>query len=285
MEKNMAHENNGQKAKSLADSALAKLAEALERGESAELKRYLEVMGRFHNYSFGNTMLIASQRPDATMVAGFHKWHEFGRFVMKGQKGIAILAPIVTRAKADDTDDRDDSGKPPRRCVGFRVVYVFDVTQTDGEPMPDSGIRAAAGEPGEHLEALSAFAGQSKITVAYSADLHGAKGMSEGGKITLLTGMTAAETFLVMAHEIAHELLHRGERRAKINKTVRETEAEAVAFVVASAIGLESDGSVDYIRLYDGDRETLAESLTFVQQAASAILAGILEPAAAEVVA
>lgn len=271
----MAQENGQNRAKSLADSAIEKLAEALERGESAELKRYLEVMGRFHNYSMYNCCLIAAQRPDASYVAGFHKWHEFGRFVKKGEKGIAILAPLVRKVEDAQTGEKE------RRVVGFRAVYVFDVTQTDGQELPEAGIRPAAGEPGERLAALKAFAAQSGIVLEFGDELDGAKGRSLGGRIQLLASLDAAETFAVLVHEVAHELLHRGARRAELSKTVRETEAEAVAFVVASAIGLEAAGSVDYIRLYEGDRETLAESLTFVQKAASDILAGILEPAAA----
>jgi len=273
----MTPENNGQsKAKSLADSALSKLVDALERGETAELKAYLETMARFHTYSFYNCMLIASQRPTATYVAGFHKWHEFGRYVKKGEKGIAILAPLVKKVEVDEAGEK----KAERRCVGFRVVYVFDVTQTDGQPLPDAGIVPAAGDPGDALESLKAFAHRSGIAIEYSDDLGAAcKGLSSGGKITLLASMAPAEMFAVMVHEIAHELLHRGARRAELNKTVRETEAESVAFVVATAIGLESAGTVNYIRLYDGNRDTLAESLTFVQKAAGEILGAILAPA------
>lgn len=272
MTNNVAVEN-GQKnrAATLAESAIQKLADALERGESADLKRYLETMSRFYSYSFYNCMLIASQRPAATRVAGFHKWHEFGRFVKKGEKGIAILAPIVR--KVDDTE----TGEKVRRCVGFRAVYVFDVEQTDGTPLPESGIQSAQGDPGAHLEALKAFAAASKIEVEFADDLGGARGLSLGGRIKILAGMTAAETFATLAHEVAHELLHRGERRSKIDKTIKETEAEAVAFVVSTGIGLEAPGTVDYIRLYNGDRDTLAESLTFIQKAASEILGALIE--------
>ena len=279
MTNNVAVEQKTNRAATLAESAIQKLADALERGESADLKRYLETMARFHTYSFYNCMLIASQRPDATYVAGFHKWHDFGRYVKKGEKGIAILAPIV-RKHEDET-----TGEKERRVVGFRAVYVFDVTQTDGEPLPESGIKAATGEPGEHLEALKAFAVASNIAVEFAdaATLRGARGMSLGGRIQLLAGMSDAETFAVLAHEVAHELLHRGERRAKTDKTIRETEAEAVAFVVATGIGLESAGTVDYIRLYDGNRETLAESLTFIQKAASQILGALVEGPASNV--
>lgn len=278
MTNNVAVEN-GQKnrAATLAESAIQKLADALERGESADLKRYLETMSRFYNYSFYNCMLIASQRPDATHVAGFHKWHEFGRFVKKGEKGIAILAPIVR--KVDD----EETGEKTRRVVGFRAVYVFDVKQTDGEPLPTSGIKSAAGEPGEYLEALRSFATGSNIAVEFVDDLGGARGVSLGGKIQLLANLTPAETFATLAHEVAHELLHRGERRAQTSKTIRETEAEAVAFVVATGIGLESPGTVDYIRLYDGNRDTLAESLTHIQKAASEILGALVEGPASEV--
>jgi hypothetical protein len=97
--------------------------------------------------------------------------------------------------------------------------------------------------------------------------------MSEGGRITLLPKLDAAETFSVLVHEVAHELLHRGDRRKGTTRTIRETEAEAVAFVVSSAIGLDTDtASSDYIQLHSGDKATLTESLALIQQTAAEIL-------------
>ena len=114
------------------------------------------------------------------------------------------------------------------------------------------------------------------IALEYDPKIAPAKGLSSGGKITLLPHLPLAEHFAVLVHEVAHELLHRGERRSQTTHTVRETEAEAVAFVVCSAIGLDTNtSSSDYIQLHAGDKATLAESLAFIQQTASVILQAI----------
>ena len=124
-------------------------------------------MGRFHKYSWHNVALIATQCPTATRVAGFHTWRTMGRFVRKGEKGIAILAPIVGRRNADA--DQDDS----KRVLGFRAAYVFDVAQTDGEPLPE--VAEAAGDPGSQTAALRAAIVASGIAVESSDDLDGAR--------------------------------------------------------------------------------------------------------------
>lgn len=260
------------RAKSLADSALKNLASALEAGESETLKRYLAAMGRFHNYSFSNTMLIATQKPSATRVAGFNAWKDMNRFVRKGEKGIAILAPLVKKETNEETGERES------KCFGFRAVYVFDVAQTDGEELP--AFASASGDPADGVARLTAFAGNQGITVDYDASIAPAKGVSKGQSISLLPGQSAAEEFTTLAHEIAHELLHRGARRKETSKTVRETEAEAVAYVVGSAMGLDmSTASADYIRLYAGDAETLSESLTHIQKAATLMIDALQERA------
>ena len=107
--------------------ALDTLAALLDEGHSDQLTALLKTMARFHTYSWHNVCLIASQRPTATRVAGFHTWRTMGRFVRKGEKGIAILAPIVRRRGADIATDDE------RTVVGFRAAYVFDIEQTDGE--------------------------------------------------------------------------------------------------------------------------------------------------------
>src|SRR5438552_5821715 len=131
---------NKEQAEKLSKDALDQLAGELEAGNSKRLTDYLATMARFPQYSFGNVMLIASQRPDATRVAGFHAWRKLGRFVRKGEKGIAILAPIVGRKEAHAADG--DS----KTVVGFRAAYVFDVAQTDGAPLPEPA--EAGGDPG-----------------------------------------------------------------------------------------------------------------------------------------
>lgn len=116
----------------LADTALEQLAVALEQGHSETLTTYLGTMARFHNYSFGNVMLIALQKPEATHVAGFTTWKKLGRFVRKGDKGIGILANLVYRSKRDDGNLEAERDEQSTRSVpGFKVVHVFDVSQTD----------------------------------------------------------------------------------------------------------------------------------------------------------
>ena len=259
-----------EQAKQVASKAIEELSQALERGHSGKLKEYLAAMARFHRYSLFNVMLIASQRPNATRVAGYHKWREFGRFVKKGAKGIFILAPILAKKAANQDAPEEESARP---AVGFRAVYVFDFSDTEGEPLPELG--SAQGDPAEYTERLKAFTVERGIQLEYSEAIFPAQGQCCPGKITLLPGQSSAEEFATLAHEIAHSLLHQQERRAETTKRVRETEAEAVAFVVCEAIGLKADNSADYIQLYSGDKETLTESLEHVQRASGEILAAI----------
>jgi antirestriction protein ArdC len=260
-----------EQAKKLSEDALNRLMHALEQGRSDALKAYLGVMSRFHKYSWGNCLLIYSQRPNATHVAGFHAWLRLHRYVRKGEKGIVILAPMVGKKKTDGELTEDEQ----TRVFGFRAAHVFDVSQTDGEPLPE--FATAKGDPQGYTERLTEFIANHGIALQYSNDIVPAKGVSSGGKITLLPSLDAAETFSVLVHEVAHELLHRGDRRTQTTHTVRETEAEAVAFVVSGAIGLDlNTASSDYIQLHAGDKATLAESLAFVQQTAAEILKSIM---------
>jgi antirestriction protein ArdC len=259
-----------EQAKQLSEDAITRLMEALERGQSDALKNYLAVMSRFHRYSWGNCLLIYSQRPNATHIAGFHAWLKLRRYVRKGEKGIVILAPMVGKKKSGDDLDEDAH----TRLFGFRAAYVFDVSQTEGDPLPE--FATAHGDPQAFTERLKGFIAEKGIVLEYSEAIAPAKGMSSGGKITLLPSLAGAEHFSVLAHETAHELLHRTERRSRTTHTIRETEAEAVAFVVSSAIGLDSDSaSSDYIQLHSGDKGTLAESLAFAQQTSAEILKAV----------
>jgi len=256
-------------ARKIADTALQQLAEALTKGKSQELTRYLALLARFHRYSFGNVMMIMAQRPSATHVAGFNTWKQIGRFVKKGEKGIVILAPMLVREK----DQEPKPGEEPKSVLRFRGVYVFDVSQTEGEPLPEPS--RVGGDPGRHLARLHQAIAERGIILDRSGVPAGALGASHGGRISVREGLPPAEEFSVTVHELAHELLHRGEDRPP-SKTVRETEAEAVAFVVCSAIGLDTGAAAsDYIQLYEGKTETLAASLDRIQHVAADILAAI----------
>lgn len=265
-----------EQAKKMTDEALAKLAEALEQGKSEALTSYLDMMARFHHYSFGNVMLIVAQRPEATRVAGFNAWRSLGRFVKKGEKGIAIIAPMVLKKREAQSANADE-----KTVLRFRAVHVFDVAQTDGEALPE--FVRVSGDPGSYTERLKAHITGRGITLAYAETLGGADGCSSGGTITLRLGLSAAEEFGVLVHELAHEVLHHGPDADRGTKTVRETEAEAVAFVVTHAVGLQNGtSSTDYIQLYNGDKKTLAASLDRIQKTAAGILAAIGEEESAE---
>jgi antirestriction protein ArdC len=257
----------------VASKAIDQLSQALESGQSGALKQYLGAIARFHRYSWHNIMLITTQKPAATHVAGFNAWHKLGRFVKKGEKGILILAPVVRR-KAENADptETDESSTG----VGFRAAYVFDISQTDGRELPEIG--GVSGDPRDYRERLGKFVAVQGIALEYSETIAPARGLSSGGKITLFPGLSPAEEFATLAHELAHEMMHRAERRTCTTKCIRETEAEAVAFVVCSAIGLDTGTAAqDYIGLYGGDARLLAESLQYVQQASSQILDAIGE--------
>jgi hypothetical protein len=262
---------NSENIKKVTNQAIEQLITALNEGRSETLTQYLAAIGRFHRYSLRNVMLIASQKPTATHVAGFHTWHKLGRFVKKGEKGILILAPIV-RPKDQSTEqtETDESST----AVGFRAAYVFDISQTDGQQLPEIGN--VKGDPRQYLQQLGNFAQEQGIALEYSQDIAPARGTSAGGKITLLPGQSAAEEFATLAHELAHEMMHRDARRSSTSKRSRETEAEAVAFVVCQAIGLETGSAAqDYIQLYKGDAKLLTESLEHIQQTAARILKAI----------
>ena len=259
-----------EQAKQIASKAIEQLSQALERGHSEKLREYLAAMARFHRYSLHNVMLIVSQRPDATHVAGFQTWKQLGRYVKQGVKGILILAPVLLRKETETSDQREEA---ERAAVRFRAVYVFDVADTDGKPLPELGN--AEGDPSGHTQRLKDFVASRGIQLEYSDAICPAQGQCSPGKIVLLPGQCAAEEFATLAHETGHALLHGQDRRSETTKCVRETEAEAVAFIVCEAIGLKAQNSADYIQLYSGDKETLAESLEHVQRASAEILAAI----------
>ena len=258
-------------------TALKELDEALRAGKSQALATYLAVLSRFHKYSMRNIMLIAAQAPDATLVAGFNAWKKLGRTVMKGEKGIRIMAPISYRRRKSDAEQpeaKDDDESPRPVLAGFKVVSVFDISQTEGKTLPEPA--QIKGDPGKSLEQLKALVASEGIQLSYEDIPGGTLGISKHGAIAIQHGLPKPEEFSVLVHELAHELLHKGERRNHCSKTVRETEAEAVAFVVCAAIGLDqSTRSSDYIQLYQGDTETLAASLADIQKTSQRIIESI----------
>ena len=271
-----------QTAKDVIAANVQALIEQLEQGHSEGLTAYLLAMGKFHNYSFGNIMEIARQKPDATRVAGMYAWNQLGRRVKKGEKGIRILAPMIgIRRKKDSEAGKDIRTQNRPVLVGFRSAYVFDVSQTDGAELPELSERVK-GNVGEYRERLIDFVIAQGIELDWKESISPALGVSYGGKIVLFPGQETAEEFSTLVHELAHEMLHKAERRTATTKTVRETEAEAIAFVVGKTIGLDTGrASADYIHLYHGNAALLAESLEVIQRTSDLILSAIETPAAA----
>jgi antirestriction protein ArdC len=256
--------------KKLTDTAITRLANELDRGESATLRQFLTAMSKFHTYSISNQILIVLQRPDATQVAGFGTWKQLNRFVKKGEKGIAIIAPMVLGKK--NRDEKSDDDNHGTAVVRFRVVYVFDVAQTDGEPLPSIATRS--GDPGVFRDRLKVLIANLGITLEY-AELNGADGVSKGKHIVIRPGMGSAEEFGVLVHELAHELLHRSECRPT-SRMIREVEAEAVAFVVCDAVGISNNGAAsDYITLYNGNSDDLTKCMDRIRSASATIIASI----------
>jgi hypothetical protein len=252
------------------------LIEQLEQGQSEGLTAYLAAMGRFHNYSFGNILEIARQRPDATRVAGLYAWNQLGRKVRKGERGIRILAPVIgVRRKKDTEAEKDIRTQNQAVLVGFRSAYVFDVSQTEGKDLPELSERVT-GNVGEYRERLLGFISAQGIQLEFKESIAPALGMSYGGRIAILPGQEPAEEFSTLVHELSHEMLRKAERRTATTKTVRETEAEAIAFVISKAIGLSTGrASADYIHLYHGNAALLSESLEVIQKTSAVILSAL----------
>jgi len=264
----------------MAEDALNRLAGELEAGKSEALQNYLATMGRFHRYSWGNVLLIGSQRPTATHVAGYHTWQDLGRHVKTGEKGIMIFAPILVKEReksppAPIPDRTATKQNDAFRLTGFRTAFVFDVEQTEGKPLPQ--FVKTTGDPREFADKLKAFVAKQGIAIEYDKSITPAQGVSYGGKIRLIPGLQPAEEFSVLAHELAHEMLHHTKDETRLPKVFEETQAEAVAYVVSRGVGLETNSAAaDYIALYKGDKKTLAESLSAIQETSSRILDELL---------
>jgi len=267
---------NKNDAQKLCKTALSDLKEQLEEGKSESVQRLLMAMALFHDYSFHNVMMIVSQRPDATHVAGIRTWNRLNRFVKKGEKGIAIFAPMIFKNGEEQKRDRQGESS----SISFRVVHVFDISQTEGEPLPETVT--VTGDPAAYLERLRLAVTNRGIALLYEDDLGPALGRSSGGTIKLVKGLTPAEEYSVLAHEFGHELLHHGPNRGETPKERRELEAESVAFILCRYAGLEcSTSHTDYIHVFGGDPHTLGDSFDIVQRTASDIIEAMtVEPKA-----
>src|ERR1700742_3498273 len=159
-----------EEALALAERGVEELIAALEQGNSERLLEYLAFQAKFHRYSFNNCLLIAIQKPDATFVAGFQRWKELGRYVRQGEKGIMILAPLVKRSASSEAAAKEGDGEESStRVVGFRATYVFDVSQTDGDELPQ--FSTITGEPGQLIQMLQQLVGDHGIGLRYEEQL------------------------------------------------------------------------------------------------------------------
>ncbi|NPV81770.1 MAG: ImmA/IrrE family metallo-endopeptidase [Firmicutes bacterium] len=233
---------------------------------SAEVIEYLKFMGHFHRYSFHNTLSIWLHCPHASQVAGYKTWQKLGRFVKKGERGIPILAPcIVKRTIVDEGGNEEEVAH-----TSFKVTYVFDVSQTDGKPLPEAPI-TASGDGRGLLPILEEIAKGKGIACEYRT-LHGDHhGTSYGGRIEIDDRFDEAGKVSVITHELAHELLHRGPEGAGLTREQKEIEAEAVAFVVCSHFKIESS-SANYLALWEIVPEKIVEAFQRVHRIAAEII-------------
>ncbi len=254
---------------------------------SDTVKRYLDTLSNFHKYSWHNQLLIWIQRPEASRVAGFQTWKQkFGRQVKKGEKGIAILAPSIYKPKKTEEEpeeedagatkvetlDREESQSESQRMY-FRVVYVFDVEQTEGDPLPEEPDWHDHEKDAALEDALLAFAKSKGIQVEISEDLGNAEGSSSGGKIRLLP--TAGTR--VFAHELAHELFEHCKPEVRVNTTrqQREIEADAAAYVVAQHFGLRAESAPNYLALWQAAGKDILACLERVRVVAMEIIQAV----------
>jgi N-terminal domain of anti-restriction factor ArdC len=249
------------------------VAHDIEAGHPEVLSECLKAMARFRTYSFGNVLLIATQRPTATQVAGWRGWNELGRRVKQGERGIMIFAPILSESKKAEQTDEEASGEasePHQELLGFRPVRVFDVEQTEGEEQPEAGLFTNP-DLAHTLSKLTEFASSQAIHIEYSDNIAPARGTSYRGVIRLLPDMEAGETVSVLVRELAVQMLYETQRRSFVTRDVLLREARAVAFVVCDALAFVQEPA-ENIQLYRGNLNLLAESLEVVQRTAAVIL-------------
>ncbi len=288
-----------QKVKEITD----KLEEGLkELFESEKYKSYLTTMSKFHNYSFNNTLLIAMQKPEATLVAGYQAWQKnFNRHVNKGEKGIRILAPAPYKIKEErdkldpvtgevmlDKDGTPQTEEVEIKIPAFRAVSVFDVSQTDGEPLPELEAKELLSTVEGYEDFINAITYVAHAPIGFE-DIPGAsKGYFniEKNRIAVQEGMSESQTLKTMVHETAHSMLHNKEVNKEDilapakDRNTKEVEAESIAFTVYNHFSIDtSDYSVGYIAGWSNgkDMKELKSSLDTIRRTASELITGIEE--------
>ena len=238
---------------------------------------YLTFAARFRQYSFNNTLLILIQCPTATRVASYKKWLEVGRQVRKGEKGLSIFAPMMRKKETED-------GEEKRYVSGFRLVPVFDVSQTDGDALPEDPARPVLldGEaPAGLFDSLAQIVFENGYTLRFGPSERGENGYTrpDDSVIQITEGLSDAQTAKTLIHEVAHMLLHTEDKTltedAILHRNVAEVETESVAHIVAEVHGLPTDAySVPYVAGWsNGKTEVIAATADRVLKAAKQILA------------
>ena len=284
---------------------LKEITDRLEQGitelfESERYREYLRVMSKFHNYSINNTLLIAMQKPDASLVAGFSAWkNNFERNVMKGQKGIKIIAPSPYKIKQemqkiDPHTQKPIIGKDGKPVTeekevtipAYKVVSVFDVSQTEGKELPDIAVDELTGDVDRYKDFFAALEKTSPVPIAFENIEGGSHGYYhlEDKRIAINEGMSELQTLKTAIHEIAHAKLHDIDLNApkdeqpRVDRRTREVEAESVAYTVCQHYGLDtSDYSFGYVAGWSSGRELseLKSSLETIRSAAAEIINSI----------
>ena len=264
------------------DASLDTLAKAVDDVRASdEFRRFLDVQSRFHRYSWHNCLLIASQCPDATQVAGFKAWKGFGRHVRKGERGIRILAPCPFKRTETDATGQETE----RQGIYFKCVSVFDVAQTDGEPLPSVDVPDVQTAADSLLRSLERVANKRGIAMAYVETRAGLYGVSKGGAVEIATGLATGQQAKTLAHELAHEALHKANRDG-LTRSVAELEAESVAYVVCRHFSLDVEVRASrYIALWGGDAKALRESLERIASTARAMIDDVEASSAGKAVA
>lgn len=295
-DKNTVYMSEKQKVKEITDKLEAGLKELFE---SEKYKSYLSTMSKFHNYSFNNTLLIAMQKPEATLVAGYQSWQKnFERHVNKGEKAIRILAPAPYKIKEErDKLDPvtgemmfDENGMPQKEetevtIPAFRAVSVFDVSQTDGKPIPELEVNELLSTVEGYEDFVQALMNISPVPIAFEDIPGDSKGYFSTAekRIAVQENMSESQTLKTMVHEVAHSMLHDKEVNQSMDipvkdRNTKEVEAESVAFTVCQHFGIDtSDYSFGYIAGWSSGRnmKELKSSLDTIRKTASELITGI----------
>jgi antirestriction protein ArdC len=262
--------------------------------DSDQWRRYLKAQAAFHAYSYANTLLILFQKPEATRVAGFRTWLKLGRHVRKGERGIFILAPVFARKKAEDGQQvqQDANGDAAEaRVVCFKLVAVFDVSQTDGEDLPAPVQKLTGDTAGDLYDRLAVFSATNGCPVTVEVIDGSANGFyaPRDHRIVIREGLAPDQAAKTLAHEIAHSILHREPEVYAARRGDCELEAESVAFVVLHHFGIDTGAySFGYVTTWaGGDDEAikgLKTSAARIQATARKVIDGISAEHEAEVV-